>query len=329
MPRIVYLAFPTGQVSGGQKMILRHVETLRALGFDAVVRINGSNRLPPGFAHHAPVEVATPFRPDDVLVVPSDAPNALQALGRAPQRAVVFCQAHVDFAAIGYDAVAAWPAEKPLTVLAVSPTSQASVRRAFPQADVRLVPAFADERVFRPGAAARPRRVAAIPRKRPLELRAIRGRLARVHARHAQVPWTVIDGAAEADVARALAESAVMLSLSRMEALGMTPLEAMASGALVAGFPGVGGRDFATEDNGFWAPDDDVEAAADAVAQALDVVLAAGPELARRQAAGYATAARWSHAAFVPVLERTWTELAPDTQTLSRRERGRGEGGPA
>lgn len=317
MTRIVYLAFPDGKVAGGQKVILRHVEALRALGFDAVVRRNPTNVMPQAYAHAAPVEVGTPFRPDDVLVVPTDAPNALAAVGTLPNRSLVFCQGHIDFMVVGRAAVMAWPKGRTPAFLAIGPTVAASLTRAWPDATVDVVPAFADERLFRPNPSDRPDRthaVAAIPRKRPFELRAIRGFLAACHPRHAETPWALIENAPETEVARALASASVFLSLSRLEGLGLTPLEAMASGALVAGFPGVGGRDFATPDNGFWAPDDDVEAAADALAQALDVSLTAGPALARMKAAAHATAEAWSHARFVRALEDVWMRHAPDAR---------------
>src|SRR4051812_6867539 len=102
MSRIVYLAFPTGAVSGGQKMILRHVETLRDLGFDAVCWHGPKNVMPPTLAHRAPVEVGTPFRADDILVVPSDAPNAIRTAAAMTQRSLVFCQAHLTLAAMGF-----------------------------------------------------------------------------------------------------------------------------------------------------------------------------------------------------------------------------------
>ena len=55
-------------------------------------------------------------------------------------------------------------------------------------------------------------------------------------------------------MARVFGESALFLSLSRFESLGLTTLEALASGCIVAGFTGFGGRDYATACNGWWWP---------------------------------------------------------------------------
>lgn len=175
------------------------------------------------------------------------------------------------------------------------------------------VPCFADERVFRPGAAKAPA-VACAPRKRPLEAQAIQAMFRRFHPRHAAIGWSALEEASEATVAEVFARSALFLSLSRLESVGMTPLEAMASGCVCAGFTGIGGRDFATPENGFWVPEDDCEAAADALAEAADVVRAAGPELARRIEAGRATADLWSYARFRTALEAAWMRLAPEAR---------------
>jgi hypothetical protein len=311
MARIVYLAFPTGAVAGGQKMILRHVETLRDLGFEAVCWLGASAVLPAVFPHHAPVEVATPFRADDVLVVPSDAPNAIATLAGLPQRSLVFCQNHFSFANIGFEAADRHAA--PPTFIAVGPSVAAMLARTYPRSTVELIPCFADERVFRPGGERR-QAVACVPHKRRQEATMIRNLVRKLHPAHAELPWTRLENAPEAEVARVFATSSLFLSLSRFEAVGMTPLEAMACGSLCAGFTGLGGRDFATKANGFWVGEDDCIAAADALAEAAEVALTGGPALAARLEAGFATARAWSYAAFRPVLEEVWMRQAPEAR---------------
>src|SRR5688572_27761757 len=80
--------------------------------------------------------------------------------------------------------------------------------------------------------------------------------------------------AKEAKIAEVMSQSAVFLSLARLEAHAMTTLEAMACGCVVAGFAGVaGGTDSATAANGFWAPEDDVETCVDQLARAVQVAV--------------------------------------------------------
>jgi hypothetical protein len=312
MGRIVYLTFPTGAVSGGQKMILRHVEALRDLGFEAVVWRRPNGVIPTWLDHRAPVETGTSFRPGDVLVVPVDAPNALRQLRAGPNPMVVFCQNQFTMASLGVESV---PTEPAPTFMAVSPTTAAAVRSLYPTARVELVPAFVDEQLFRPG----PKRdaVAYAPRKRPLEARAIRNLLPRLFPAHAGLPWIELEGAHETIVARTLTDSSLFLCLSRLEALGLTPLEAMASGCVVAGFLGVGGADFATAENGFWAPEDDCWAATEALAAAADLVRTGGPALAARVEASLATARAWSSPVFRQALETAWMGLAPEARRRS------------
>jgi len=316
--RIVYISFPTGQIAGGQKMIARHVETLCDLGFDAVWWRGEPVELR-WLTHAAPVEVQAPFRDGDVLVVPSDAPNAIQYAARTGYPTAVFVQNQITFASTG--ALEAVRALRDPVYFAVGPTTAAPVRRAFPTSRVEILPAFADERVFRPWE--KTHAIAHAPWKRALEAAAIRSFLNAYHPRHAKTPWATILNATEAQAAEAMGRSSVFLCLSRLEGLGLTPLEAMASGCLVAGFTGLGGHDFATADNGFWVQDDDCIGAADALAAAADVWLTGGAPLARRLDAGRATADAWSYARFRAALEEVWMRLAPGARlrTAERVER--------
>jgi hypothetical protein len=208
------------------------------------------------------------------------------------------------------------PVEGPRAFIAVAPGLAATIRRAFPAASVEVVPCFADERVFRPRGEPADWAVAFSPSKRRQEAPAIRAFFDRFHPRHADLEWRELLERPEPEVAAAFAASRLYLSLNRFESVGITPLEAMACGCLCAGFTGVGGREYATPDNGFWAPDDDGEAAADALAQAADLARAGGPRLAAMLDAGRETAAQWSYARFLAALEETWMRLAPDARAM-------------
>ena len=69
----------------------------------------------------------------------------------------------------------------------------------------------------------------------------------------------------EAQVARLLGESEILLSLSQRESLGLVPLEAMSCGCLVAGFHGQGGLEYTSLGNGFWFGSDDELGVAEAL----------------------------------------------------------------
>ncbi len=315
MSRILYLLFSTGGLTGGQKMVVRHVETLRDLGFDAAVML-GVGGAPPRLSHRAPILPAIRPDPGDVVVIPNDAEEALE-LGRlTPERSVIFDQNPLHFAEGPIARLDAYPPDALPPLITVAPGAAATLRRLYPKARIEVVPCFADERVFRPSE----RKVDAVsctPRKREREVKMIHNLFRRLHPVHADLRWGVLRDAPEDEVARVFGVSRLHLALSRLESVGITTLEAMASGCVCAGFLGVGGAEFATPENGFWAPDDDCVAAADALARAADVVRVGGPALAARVEAGRETARQWSYARFRVALEEVWMALAPEARVRS------------
>lgn len=313
MSRIVYYAFPSGKIQGGQKMILRHVETLRGLGFDAVYWTTKATTPPDWLTYDVPIEYSTPIRAGDVLVLPEDAVNSIGKVAGLDHQRVIFCQNQFILAAFALDVLDRFPASRPPTFLAVGQGQAATLGRLYPRSQVEVVPCFADERLFRPAADRSPA-IAYMPKKRAFEPKVIRGYLRKLHPRHADRPWLEIDGKPEAEVAAALGGAELFLSLSRFESVGMATLEAMASGCVCAGFTGLGGDEYATPANGFWVREDDCEAAADALARAADVLSAGGPPLRRLREAGQETARAWSYARFRDALEETWMRLAPQAR---------------
>jgi hypothetical protein len=312
MPRIVYPLFFNGRISGGQKMSLRHIETLRDLGFDAVGYIGEGNRAPDWLEYDVPLEFATPLSRDDIVVVPDDAAGALSTCLTGGLRTVVFAQSIYNFAATTFDILDEFPAERFPRIIGIAPRQAAVIQRAFPQAGIEIVPCFADERRFAPGE--KRLAIAFTPRKRPLEVAAIQQFFRRFSPHHGAVEWIELKGASEMEVAATFSQAGLHLSLSRLEAVGMTSLEAMASGCLCVGFTGIGGREYATDENGFWVDEDDCLAAADALARAADLLVAGGPPLERMLAAGRATAEQWSYVRFRDALGRAWMKMAPEAR---------------
>lgn len=310
MSRIVYLLLNNDGVAGGQKVILRHVEALVELGFNAICM---AATQPAWLEHRAPIERRSDIRPDDILVIPDDGVPALgMAAGRAG-RTVVLCQSSAPYLAVGgMDTIAQHP-DRLSTFIAVSPGYAATLQRLFPGASIEIVRCFADERIFRPGQ--KQFTGAMVPRKRLFEAGAIRALTRRLFPVAAELGWRRIENASEAQVAAAFADAGVYLSLSRMESVGLTTLEALASGCVCAGFTGIGGRQYATPDNGFWVDDDDCLAAADALAQAISLVRSGGAPLRRYVEAALATAQQWSYGQFRQDLEATWSRLAPEARS--------------
>ena len=119
------------------------------------------------------------------------------------------------------------------------------------------------------------------------------------------VQWDPIEGVPRAEVARRMAASEIFLAMGQREGLGLPPLEAMATGALVVGFYGGGGREYATPENGDWFGDDDHFAFVEALAARVDALIA-GERFEDRRAAGRATAASFGREAFEAQLAAAW-----------------------
>ena len=306
MSRIVYLVLGTGTPRGGHKMALRHVESLRDMGFDAVAWMPENAPVPAWLGHAAPVQSGGEFRRDDVVVFPEDAAGAMRQFGMLPQRKVVFCQNHFYAASQGVGLLPQDEAQRYGDYMACSQTAANWLARFMPHRSIEVVPAFADERFFKP--AAKTLSIACSPGKRPLEFRAIQTMLRRLHTGTAPWRWAVIQDKSESEVAAIMGEATIFLSLSRLEGLGMTTLEAMASGCVVVGFTGLGGLEYAVPTNGFWIEEDDVVACAEALARAMALVEGEQAVLARMRAAARATASRYSHARFLAALDAFWSD---------------------
>jgi hypothetical protein len=315
MARIIYFAFPTGRIQGGLKMIYRHVETLRELGFDAIFSTNPDAPQPHWMDHTAPVAPGVRIQNDDIVVLPEDASNALAQVSRRPpdSKIIVFCQNQYILAGLGTSGVDQLAASRPLTIMAVGVSQSNTIRRMYPTARIEVVPCFADERRFRLQTQ-KSAAIAYVPKKRSFEPQAIQGFFRKLHPRHQELAWRNITDMREDDVAQAFGQSGLYLSLSRLESVGMATLEAMACGCICAGFTGQGGREYATADNGFWAEEDDCEGAADNLAEAADLLKTGGPALARYQDAVRTTADAWSYARFRTRLEEMWMDLAPEAR---------------
>ena len=146
-------------------------------------------------------------------------------------------------------------------------------RRRFPGVKLGYTPFYVDHSRFI-SAPQKALQIACVPRKRPNEFRAIADLFRAVYPQHRGLDWVYLHQASETQVAKVMGQSAVFLSLARLEAHGMTTLEAMASGCIVAGYSGVAGGTYtATVRNGFWAAEDDLAGCVDQLARAVQLAI--------------------------------------------------------
>ncbi len=305
MSRIVFLSpFPPEQTSGGIKNCYRHAELLTELGADASVYQPGG---PPAWfkthAKMAPMNFVP--TPDDIVVFPEALVGWLAEMAQAnlPARKFLFCQNQYIAANTGI------PAER-FAGLGFARTVCSSdicagvVRRVLHLDNVMTVPCYIDASQFKP--AAKTMQIALAPRKMTQEAGFIRVIFEQKYPQLRHVPWVAIHDHSESETADILGRSAVFLALSQRESLGLMPLEAMASGCVVAGFHGYGGLEYASDQNGFWLRPDYLEETADALAALVQGLTASDPALAKIRAAGMATAARFNRETTVAALSTAY-----------------------
>ncbi|NUR94003.1 MAG: glycosyltransferase [Kribbellaceae bacterium] len=258
------------------------MELLRAAGIDAALWFRKPGYRPPWFSTTAPVVGGDQleFGVDDLLVVPEL--YLLPGVDPAPGvRKVIFNQNHflTYWSWRDTDDYPGWdPAPE---VWAVSRESRDVLGRLHPDLPVHLIPNPVDTELFRP-AAVRSRRIAWMPRRRPLEATVLE-RLLRndsrtlptnpraLHAdlspgdaelrggggelRSGGVELAVLAELTEVQVAEALGGTSVFVALGISEGFGLPVAEALAAGCLVVGYPAGGGEEL-FEAPGTWRIDD-------------------------------------------------------------------------
>ncbi len=307
MSRIVYIVNPPTEIAGGIKIAFRHIEALRAAGFDAVVCTLGAIR-PTWFETTAPIINAGHALPaDDILVLSEDNYGLLKRYASVPNRKLVLCQSQyqVSKGLGGPEGRRNYAGYGVSGIICTSNSIIDYCQVRFPSMPLALVPVGIDNSIFG-DQREKKLQIAFIPRKRQLEA-AFMWDLFSANPDFAGIPWIVLRGATEKKVADTLRDSALCLSLSRFESLGMTILEGMACGCVVAGFTGFGAREFTTTRNGFWADEDDCMQCVEQLARATRMVQANGPSYQNMVREGLKTASPYSYERMDQDVVAFWT----------------------
>ncbi len=113
---------------------------------------------------------------------------------------------------------------------------------------------------------------------------------------HPDVPWIPIDGVPEQKVSDLLRANKIFFAAQDREGCALPALEAMGSRTLVCGYTGTGEfrSQYATPNNGLWAPDRHIPAAVKAVSKAISIVRANSAEYQALLKAGEQTILQFS-----------------------------------
>lgn len=294
MGRILYINHDNPQPSGGVQVIYDHVRHLVQNGYEAYVVHGSSNFTPDWFDTQVPVlflDQQFQSFPGDLIIIPEDYAGLLEYFKGVSARKLIFCQNHF-YLFEGMQENNTLSSFGISGVITCSDVATDFVRTYMEVPQIYTVHNAISEH-FKP-ANHKKLQVAYMPRKRPLEARFIRRLCQLLVKSDLSVTWVPIDKMPQQEVARTLGESSIFLALNRLEGFGLPPLEAMASGCLVVGFTGFGGRDYATPDNGFWCDEDNLIGCANQLHKALQMLAAGTPETRRMRANGLKTAAGYS-----------------------------------
>lgn len=305
MPRLIYISTRTQAPAGGVKVIFQHVQGLRELGYDAYVGHPIDGYKPDWFDADIPILYylkGLKVYSDDVFVIPETGYNTMRLLKNTRCRKVMFCQ---NWSGIhqGLGNARHWSEFGITGVMCCSRMVATCVREALGYRDAAVITCPIDHDVFQP--LDKKQQIAFMPRKRKSDTGQIR-HFFNLLAPNSPFSWTPVDGLAQKHVAKILGESAIFLSLSKREGLGLPPLEAMAAGCLVTGFHGVGGLEYATQSNGLWCEEEDLFDCARQLVKACHAVSEEG-ELANRLIQnGIAVAQQYNFDKMKSDLDRFW-----------------------
>lgn len=292
--RTYFFVPPVRKPTGGVAVILRMAAVLHEAGRDVSLAL----LEPLGWRPEGPALPETDLAgarpgPGDVWVVPEGWVNALAPGLQGKARCVVYVQ-NWAYLFNGLPPGVDW-LSLPVSFAAVSRPVSWFISQSL-GVDAPVLRPGIDLAVFSPPAA-KPEAlaVAYMPRKNKAQAEEVR-RVIEARGRFA-VNWTEISGLDRAGVAAALKASHCFLATGFPEGCPLPPLEAMASGAIPAGFAGYGGWDYMRQaadgryapdcpmdpvdwgGNGFFVPDNDVLGAALALEDALALWRGGGERL--------------------------------------------------
>ena len=204
-------------------------EALRGLGFNAIICEENTQR-PLSFTSTAPIMGPDHLQPDadQIFVIPEDQLHIVDTLTHWPQKRVIYVQ-NEFYSGAHLDDGLSYRDYGVTDVISTTRSIDAYIRHRHPSVKSHLVPYGIDIGIFKPAQTKR-EAIAYLPRKRPIEANYLRDSFRYAFPDLRRWDWWPLVNESEANVAAAMGEAGVFLSLGRLESLGLTPLEAMACG---------------------------------------------------------------------------------------------------
>jgi len=267
----VYVLTPDLQLPvGGVRQHYRLVDTLNRAGISAAIVHGDKGFRCRWFENSTPLVYAseTIAKPEDLIVIPEELIGLVPTLAPGVPKIVFNQNAYTTFvwdtAPAGIKAAYSHP--DIFSVLVVSDDNVEYMRNVFPELRIDRARYEIDPTLYFLPKTKR-RALSYMPRKRSAECKEVISILEVSELLDGWEIWS-IDGISEEKAAEMIRESSIFLSFSYREGFGLPPAEAMASGCIVIGFDGFGGREFFGS-HSLLIPDGDTKAFSSAV---LDVL---------------------------------------------------------
>ncbi len=232
-------------------MIYRFVDILNAAGINSAVVHRSKNFRCTWFANETIVVGGKDIRfgKGDLLVLPEWYRELLPYLAPGVPNVVFNQNAYETYSDVPYTRGTKAPvlSSDTIGIVGISEDSIEYLRLCFPDVRVDGIRLSIDSDLFHPSPKGKSKTIAYMPRKRLKELNQI---LHILESRGSLDGWELlpIDGATEAEVAGYLGGAAIFIALNEREGIALPSLEAMASGCVVVGFRGSGGKEYMEPD---------------------------------------------------------------------------------
>jgi glycosyltransferase involved in cell wall biosynthesis len=242
---IFYLSYSHNEPTGGQKQTYRHVDILNKYGYQAYALHQEKNFRLTWFENQTKVVDFDNFlrihnRERDYIVVPED--MGMKVLDLPGKKVIFNKNVYYGFRSFGARTPAIYPYlhTDVVAILSVSDHNMEYLRFAYPGVDVIKVHQAIDHGVFRFGAMCDKKRQIAVIPKSETELltlyHILQSRAGLGLNKIKEYEWVILSKKSEKEVSLILRDSLIFVFLSIMEGLPFTPIEAMASGCLIAAY---------------------------------------------------------------------------------------------
>ncbi|HET9137592.1 MAG TPA: glycosyltransferase [Candidatus Kapabacteria bacterium] len=271
--RIFFLSPDSNATIGGVKQLYRQVDVLGKYGIDAKILHRRKGFKITWFAHNTPTISWSEFkfRDNDILVLPEIyGPQMAKTLRvdkkktffsnsdfweeeLPPIRKVIFNQnAYNTFARTGFDPTDLNTPYLDPTVVAtivVSEDSKEYVQSIFPDITIHRIRNAINAKLFS-FESKKKKQICFMPRKHREEAQEVIN-IAKIHGALKGYNIRLIENVTETETAKIMKESLLFLSFGYPEGFSLPPAEAMATGCIVIGYHGGGGKEYFLPEHSF------------------------------------------------------------------------------